>query len=277
MNTNINDVTIGLIAMQVGNTIYREGSEDSRIVEAAEVICIAASSGSVKYEQNDYGCEALWLYKTKHGAFEVVTDLATGLTSRITKIADGKQNVCYTIYQVKDGDEFRDLRFNAYNNVTRKGGKVILENYNSVYTDTVAGEVLDLGKLHVKFNTNHPGDYTGRSMSVSDVIVCTTNGATKAYYVDTTGFKEIDFLAFALPQKDYLSATMIKAIAAAAADGIHGDFWGEDSYIVDKYAEATGGEQLDCEGITVSIASSEDEVEVIIGDETYVVKVMKKG
>ena len=44
-----------------------------------------------------------------------------------------------------------------------------------------------LEKLFVKFNTNHPQDFTGHSMSVSDVVIL--NG--KKYYCDSIGWKEI--------------------------------------------------------------------------------------
>ena len=47
-----------------------------------------------------------------------------------------------------------------------------------------------------KFNNEHPKDYTGRSMSVSDVIVIERGGETSAHYVDNFGFAEVPaFLA----------------------------------------------------------------------------------
>ena len=44
--------------------------------------------------------------------------------------------------------------------------------------------------------------------------------------------------------------TLIKALRDVIEDGINGDFWDEDSILVDAFYEATG-DQLDCEGLSV--------------------------
>lgn len=52
-----------------------------------------------------------------------------------------------------------------------------------------------LDSLYQTFNINHPENYTGHSLSVSDVVVVQKNGEAKAYYVDSFGFKELpDFV-----------------------------------------------------------------------------------
>jgi hypothetical protein len=48
-----------------------------------------------------------------------------------------------------------------------------------------------LNRLFERFNTDRPADFTGRSMSVSDVIVLRSGGGLSAHYVDRTGFAEI--------------------------------------------------------------------------------------
>ena len=48
-----------------------------------------------------------------------------------------------------------------------------------------------LNSLYEKFNINHPQDFTGHSLSVSDVVVMRKNGECKAYYVDSFGFTEL--------------------------------------------------------------------------------------
>jgi hypothetical protein len=47
-------------------------------------------------------------------------------------------------------------------------------------------------KLFEKFNLDHPNNFAGHSMSVSDIVVI-VNGRddVKAYYCDAIGFKEI--------------------------------------------------------------------------------------
>ena len=75
------------------------------------------------------------------------------------------------------------------------------DSYDLVYQgaltqekDTPAERVLE--NLFVRFNTGQDTDYSGRSMSVSDVIVLNQNGAIRSYYVDPIGFQELpDFLS----------------------------------------------------------------------------------
>jgi hypothetical protein len=48
-----------------------------------------------------------------------------------------------------------------------------------------------LNSLFEKFNIDHPADYTGRSMSVGDVVVLRCNGDITAHFVDSVGFVEL--------------------------------------------------------------------------------------
>ena len=71
-----------------------------------------------------------------------------------------------------------------------RGLSVDAANYEAVYTgDLEEGTTLD--DLYEKFNIDHPADYKGRSMSVSDVVVLHQNGEDKAYFVDSFGFSEV--------------------------------------------------------------------------------------
>ena len=52
-----------------------------------------------------------------------------------------------------------------------------------------------LENLFMRYNTQFDPGYTGRSMSVSDVVVLNQNGNIHCYYVEPIGFHEIpDFL-----------------------------------------------------------------------------------
>ena len=42
-----------------------------------------------------------------------------------------------------------------------------------------------------RFNIDHPGDFTGHSLSVSDVIVLKCNDELAAFYIDSFGFEPI--------------------------------------------------------------------------------------
>ena len=57
-----------------------------------------------------------------------------------------------------------------------------------------------LEALYLKFNIARPHDFTGHSMSVSDVIALRMDGKVTAHYVDSVGFHELpDFF-----QKEHL-------------------------------------------------------------------------
>lgn len=66
--------------------------------------------------------------------------------------------------------------------------------YDLVFDGAVDGQ--DLESIYAKFNLNHPAGYTGRSMSVSDVVQVVESGTVKEgfYFCDSIGFKEISFL-----------------------------------------------------------------------------------
>ena len=74
------------------------------------------------------------------------------------------------------------------------------DSYDLIYQGSLTQEQSantnqTLEDLYVRFNVNHDQDYTGRSMSVSDVVVLNQNGTIRSYYVEPFGFQEIkDFL-----------------------------------------------------------------------------------
>lgn len=97
----------------------------------------------------------------------------------------------YAIYQLKDGDEPRGLRFKSYE---RAKDAIDRTNYQIVYTGTLPeGNTLPqrLDALYRQFNIDRPSDFYGHSLSVSDVIVIRQNGALSAHYVDSIGFVEL--------------------------------------------------------------------------------------
>lgn len=98
------------------------------------------------------------------------------------------------IYQLKPGDETRDLRFEGFRSLKRA---VERENYDAVYTGELpqmpkAGLVDLLEMLYTKFNLNRPADFTGHSLSVSDVVAIRRDGQVSAHYVDAFGFVRLD-------------------------------------------------------------------------------------
>jgi hypothetical protein len=95
----------------------------------------------------------------------------------------------FTIYQLKDGDETRDIRFEPYNKLLAAGLVVDPANYDKTYSAPLDNS-MTLDKLYFAFNMNSPEDFTGHSLSISDVIVLNKDGKETAFYVDSRGFQE---------------------------------------------------------------------------------------
>ena len=108
----------------------------------------------------------------------------------------------FSIYQLKDGDETRDYRFEPYDRLQAAGLAVDRANYELVYTaPLVPGTSLD--DIFTRFNIDHPKDFKGHSLSVSDVVVLHQNGQDTAHYVDRGDFKQIpEFLQEKQPQRE---------------------------------------------------------------------------
>ena len=96
----------------------------------------------------------------------------------------------FGIYQLKDTEETRDIRFMAMDYLEMKGIPVSRENYTLVYTEELR-ESMSLEDIFTKFNIDHPADYTGHSLSVSDVVVLHQDGENTSHYVDSVGYREI--------------------------------------------------------------------------------------
>ena len=63
-------------------------------------------------------------------------------------------------------------------------------NYELVYSAPLAlGTSLE--DIYTRFNIDHPKDFKGHSLSVSDVVVLHQNGQDTAHYVDSFGYKEV--------------------------------------------------------------------------------------
>lgn len=101
----------------------------------------------------------------------------------------------YSIYQVKDGLR-RGIRFASLELLKEEGGIVDRGNYELVYArqfvdrDDMSDARILYG-LMVKFNSAHPMDFTGRSLSVSDVVVLRRFDRVSAHYADSVGYQEV--------------------------------------------------------------------------------------
>lgn len=102
----------------------------------------------------------------------------------------GQDKDTFSIYQIKGGDETRDFRFEPYDRLQVAGNVVDRANYELVYSAPLAPET-SLEDIYIRFNTDHPKDFKGHSLSVSDVVVLHQNGQDAAHFVDSVGFRQV--------------------------------------------------------------------------------------
>ena len=100
----------------------------------------------------------------------------------------------YAIYQLKRNDSTTDIRFMNSEYLQEKGVEPQYENYELVYTGALTKDGSQLEKLedlYRIFNIEHPQDFTGHSLSVSDIVALKQAGVVSYHYVDSIGYKEL--------------------------------------------------------------------------------------
>ena len=96
----------------------------------------------------------------------------------------------FSIYQLKGGNETLDYRFEPLDSIHRNGLSVKPENYELVYEAPMM-EKDNLESIYTRFNVDRPADFTGHSLSVSDIVVLHQGGKDTAHYCDRAGFSEV--------------------------------------------------------------------------------------
>ena len=100
----------------------------------------------------------------------------------------------YAIYQLKSDDSTADIRFMNSEYLQKKGIEPQYENYELVYTGALTkdgSQVEKLENLYRIFNIEHPHDFSGHSLSVSDIVALKQAGVVSYHYVDSIGYKEL--------------------------------------------------------------------------------------
>ena len=96
----------------------------------------------------------------------------------------------FSIYQLKGGSETLDYRFEPLDTIRNNGLSVKPENYEQVYTAPLTAKD-NLESIYTRFNVDRPADFTGHSLSVSDIVVLHQNGKDTAHYCDRFGFSQV--------------------------------------------------------------------------------------
>lgn len=100
----------------------------------------------------------------------------------------------YAIYQLKRDDATTDIRFMNSDYLKAKGIEPQYENYELIYTGALSkdrSQIEKLEDLYRIFNIEHPQDFTGHSLSVSDIVALKQAGVVSYHYVDSIGYKEL--------------------------------------------------------------------------------------
>ena len=127
----------------------------------------------------------------------------------------------FLIYQIRRGGELDAYRFMNYDYLQRKGVTPERGGYDAIYT----GGFMDYGNvrtnldmIYQRFNVDHPADFKGHSLSVSDIVALKQNGVVSCHYVDSIGFRELP--NFLKPENYLKNAEMLLEDDYGMIDGI---------------------------------------------------------
>ena len=96
----------------------------------------------------------------------------------------------YAVMQLKGGAP-AELRYTGLNYLSQPPSP---GNYDILYTGPIVctqNQSATLENLFEIFNINRPGDFTGHSLSVSDIIALKQDGVVSYHYCDSVGFQEL--------------------------------------------------------------------------------------
>ena len=96
----------------------------------------------------------------------------------------------YAVMQLKGGAP-AELRYTGLNYLSQPPSP---GNYDILYTGPIVctqNQSATLENLFEIFNINRPGDFTGHSLSVSDIIALKQDGVVSYHYCDNVGFQEL--------------------------------------------------------------------------------------
>ena len=139
----------------------------------------------------EIGFDRVRPYVVESGSYKAMPDMPfTQWENPHFTVDPPEQGDTFTIYQLKGGPETRDYRFEAYESLQEAGLAVDRQNYDLIYTAPLDGKTT-LEDIYRTFNLDRPADFTGHSLSVSDVVVLNRSGKEEAHYCDSFGFTPV--------------------------------------------------------------------------------------
>ena len=151
---------------------------------AGQIAAFEEKLAALGQTQDDYLPSELEKYKEASG-YEESLDISMAEVQK-----EPAQENSFSIYQLKGGDETLDYRFEPLDAIRRNGLSVDPANYELVYTAPLT-EWDNLEIIYIRFNVDRPADFTGHSLSVSDIVVLHQDGKDTAHYCDRFGFSQV--------------------------------------------------------------------------------------
>ena len=127
----------------------------------------------------------------------------------------------YAILQLRRSEDTVYERFSSMRELERMGLKPDIDHYEVVYTAPLLpykDQNTMLEELYAKFNVSRPDDFTGHSLSVSDIVALRQNGVVSCHYVDSIGFQELP--GFLKPENYLKAAEMAMEDDYGMIDGV---------------------------------------------------------
>ena len=226
--------------------LHEDGSES--IPDSTEDIKAHAEKGGIFGVHKED-----WNALTEYRAMK--EELAAGAPEKEMHLLYGKGDA-FGIYQLKDGDGMRDYYFEPYNRLQAAGLSVEAANYDLIYTaELTPGTSLE--DIYTRFNIDHPKDFKGHSLSVSDIVVLHQNGENTAHYVDSIGYRDVpEFLReqtqqLTTPENYLKAAEQTTEQNANMIDGVINNTPAADGL------EANAGEQISLEQYAETLKQDE--------------------
>ena len=168
--------------------LYPDGTE----TEADSISQIDGYNGIFGVEKKD------WKIYQSRETEEELSEISDLVDHQQTQLLYGSTD-SYGIYQLKDDPELVNLRFMGTESLKQMGitkdnvNAIKPDNYELIYSGELKGLQRDtqnekLEAIFEKFNIDHPADYRGHSLSVSDIVVLHEDGENTAHFVDSFGF-----------------------------------------------------------------------------------------
>ena len=170
--------------------LFAKNGFDGYYDEPADVLSQRAASVSMLIQSgNDFPVRNMLLEVSKSN-----TEFSRESLEAVKKLDafyQEQQVPRFSLYQIEwNNSSARHLAYASHKELEQQGQAVDSRNYAFVYSGALSpGDTLD--SIYERFNLQHPADFRGHSLSVSDVIVLHQNGQDQAFYVDSFGFQQV--------------------------------------------------------------------------------------